>query len=135
MVLTIFYDGHCPLCSKEIRQLKAYDSNNRLSFEDINAIDFLQRYPYIDQLEANRLLHGQLSNGGMIYGLDVTCLAWKTVGRHRWLSVLRWPVIRWFSDLIYLFFARHRNRISSFLISKDKAAHDSEDCARCKVSD
>jgi predicted DCC family thiol-disulfide oxidoreductase YuxK len=129
MILTIFYDSHCPLCSAEINQLKAYDTDNQLSFEDIHAMDFVQRYPYIDKLRANRLLHGQLSNGGMIYGLDVTCMAWKTVGKHRWLSILRWPVIRWFADLAYLFFARHRNRISSLLSGNKKGI----ECQSCKV--
>jgi len=133
MVLTIFYDGLCPLCSAEINQLKTFDSKNQLVFQDIQSVDFLQRYPYIDKLEANRILHGQLSNGEMIYGLDVTCLAWKTVGRHRWLSILRWPVIRWFSDRVYIFFARHRNRISSLLMSK--RVNKVEDCRRCKISD
>lgn len=129
MILTIFYDSYCPLCSAEINQLKAYDSNHRLSFEDIHAVDFAQRYPYIDKVEANKLLHGQLSNGDMIYGLDVTCMAWKAVGKHRWLSILRWPVIRWFSDRAYLFFARHRNTISSLVTGKNKDLN----CQSCKA--
>ena len=129
MILTIFYDSSCPLCSAEINQLKAYDDDKQLSFENINAVDFIQRYPSIDKIEANKLLHGQLSNGKMIYGLDVTCLAWKTVGKHRWLAVLRWPVIRWFADLGYSFFARYRNNISAFLMGKSK----SPDCQRCKL--
>ena len=130
MILTIFYDSYCPLCSAEINQLKAFDSDNQLSFEDIHAVDFVQRYPYVDKLKANKLLHGQLNNGGMIYGLDVTCMAWKTVGKHRWLSILRWPVIRWFADLAYLFFARHRNRISSLLTGNKKDI----ECQSCKVT-
>lgn len=129
MILTIFYDSYCPLCSAEINQLKAYDSNNQLSFEDIHAVDFVQRYPYIDKVEANKLLHGQLSNGDMIYGLDVTCMAWKTVGKHRWLSILRWPVIRWLSDRAYLLFARHRNTISSLVTGKNKVLN----CQSCKA--
>lgn len=129
MILTIFYDSYCPLCSAEINQLKAYNSNNQLAFENIHAVDFEQRYPYIDKVEANKLLHGQLSNGDMIYGLDVTCMAWKTVGKHRWLSVLRWPVIRWFSDLAYLFFARHRNIITSFLTGNKRHL----ECQNCTI--
>ncbi len=129
MILTIFYDSYCPLCSAEINQLKAYDSNNQLSFEDIHAVDFVQRYPYIDKVEANKLLHGQLSNGDMIYGLDVTCMAWKTVGKHRWLSILRWPVIRWLSDRAYLLFARHRNTISCLVTGKNKDLN----CQSCKA--
>lgn len=127
MKLKIFYDGLCPLCSLEINQLKTCDSNNQLSFEDIHAPDFVQRYPYIDQARANRILHGQVSDGGLIYGLDVTCMAWKTVGKHRWLSILRWPVIRWFADLAYMFFARHRSFISG-LLSGDKKEPQCQSC-------
>ena len=130
MKLTLFYDAQCPLCNAEINQLKAYDNKQQLEFEDIHTPDFIQRFPYVDQVKAKRVLHGQLSNGEMIYGLDVTCLAWKTVGRHRWLTILRWPVIRWFSDLAYLFFARYRNNISSLFINRDKAL----DCKTCKVT-
>ena len=133
MILTIFYDSYCPLCSAEINQLKTYDSNNQLSFADINAADFIQRYPYIDKLEANKLLHGELSNGEMIYGLDVTCLAWTTVGKHRWLAILRWPGVRWISDRAYLFFARHRNTIASLVMKKSESTNDQKNCKSCKI--
>jgi len=133
MRLTIFYDSNCPLCSTEINQLKTYDSNNQLSFADINAVDFAQCYPYIDKVAANKLLHGELSNGDMIYGLDVTCMAWKTVGKHRWLVILRWPGIRWISDRAYLFFARHRNTISSLLMKKNESINDQKNCKSCKI--
>ena len=133
MILTIFYDSYCPLCSAEINQLKTYDSNNQLSFADINAVDFVQRYPYIDKVEANKLLHGELSNGEMIYGLDVTCMAWTTVGKHRWLAILRWPGIRWISDRAYLFFARHRNTISSLLMKKSESTNNQKNCKSCKI--
>ena len=129
MILTLFYDSDCPLCSAEIDQLKKYDTDKQLAFEDINAVDFVERYPYIDKIEANKILHGQLSNADMIYGLEVTCLAWRTVGKHRWLAVLRWPVIRWFSDMAYKFFARHRNTISSLLTGNKKHAA----CQCCEV--
>ena len=133
MILTIFYDSYCPLCSAEINQLKAFDSNNQLSFVDIHAADFVQHYPYIDTVKANKLLHGQLSNGDMIYGLDVTCMAWKTVGKHRWLAILRWPGIRWVSDRAYLFFARYRNTISSLLMPRKKGTIGQKNCNSCKT--
>ena len=130
MILTIFYDSHCPLCNAEITQLKAYDDDSQHLFEDINIADFVKRYPHIDTIKANKLLHGQLSNGAMIFGLDVSCLAWKTVGKHRWVAALRWPVIRWFADLAYLFFARFRNTISTLFMGRNK----SSDCQRCKLT-
>jgi len=129
MKLKIFYDGLCPLCSLEINQLRTCDSNKQLLFEDIHAPDFDRRYPFIDRTRANKILHGQLANGDIIYGLDVTCMAWKTVGKHRWLLILRWPVIRWFADLAYSFFARHRSFISGLLSDDIKKLQ----CQRCNI--
>jgi predicted DCC family thiol-disulfide oxidoreductase YuxK len=115
VTLTIFYDGRCPLCSAEIKQLSEFDAAGRLILEDINAQGFQQRYPHIDPKAADRILHGQYGSGELIYGLDVTQQAWALVGRHRWLKLLRLPLIRWFADLGYLLFARYRSQISYLL--------------------
>jgi len=114
-MLTIFYDGHCPLCTKEMAVLQQLNVDKKLILEDIHAKDFNLRFPHIDVIAADKILHGQLENGQVITGLDVTCLAWKIVGKHKWLQVLRWPLIRFFADRGYLFFARYRHAISAFV--------------------
>lgn len=119
-MLTIFYDGYCPLCAAEMNLLRDLDNQKKLIFEDIHASDFSERFPHIDPVQADKILHGQLQNGEVIKGLDVTCLAWKLVGKHKWLQILRWPVIRFFADLSYLFFARNRHAISSFISGKPR---------------
>ena len=129
MKLTIFYDSHCPLCNAEINQLRSLDVSGKLLFEDLHNPDFIKRFPYIDPVQANRILHGQLENGQMIFGLDVTCRAWAAVGKYRWLAVLRWPVIGWIADFFYLFFARYRNVISKFFI---KGSNNQPDCRECQ---
>lgn len=113
--LTIFFDGNCPLCEREITALRNRDHKNRLQFENIHAIDFTYRYPYIDISKADRMLHGQLADGAMIYGLDVTAKAWALVDAYRWIQILRWPVIRWFSDIGYRLFARLRHPLGRLL--------------------
>lgn len=120
--LTVFFDGHCPLCTKEIGLLKQLDNQKKLHFEDIHAIDFVYRYPYIDVVAADQRLHGQLANGQIITGLDVTAKAWGLVGHHKWLQILRWPVICWFADLGYLIFARFRHPIAQLF--GDKSCQD-----------
>ena len=35
--LTVFFDGQCPLCTREIALLKQLDTRQRLHFEDIHA--------------------------------------------------------------------------------------------------
>ena len=124
--MTIFYDGRCPLCSAEMKQLRRYDSGEKLCLEDINQPDFVHRFPQIDPIEADRMLHGQLANGTLIFGLDVTQQAWAIVGRHKWLKLLRLPFVRWFADLGYLFFARYRSQISRLLTGSARC--DAEAC-------
>lgn len=126
--LTIFFDGNCPLCAREINALRARDIKQRLKFENIYAADFIYRYPYIDVVKADRALHGQLADGSMIYGLDVTAKAWAMVGAHRWIQILRWPVIRWFADFGYRLFAGLRHPLGR-LMGRDKSC-DNDQCIR-----
>ncbi|EMR13405.1 putative thiol-disulfide oxidoreductase DCC [Methylophaga lonarensis MPL] len=117
--LTLFYDGRCALCMREIIQLMQLDAAGRICFEDIHADDFADRYPDIDPVEADRRLHGKLNNGTMIYGLDVTVSAWQLVNKHRWLVILRWPVIKHGADIGYRLFARYRHSISRWFKHPD----------------
>ena len=120
MQLTLFYDSHCPLCLAEMRQLKACDSAGRIRLADLHAEDFEQHYPHIDRQRAQRILHGELESGELLLGLDVTCTAWSLVGRHRWLALLRWPVLRWLADGAYWLFARYRHGISRLLTGRPR---------------
>jgi predicted DCC family thiol-disulfide oxidoreductase YuxK len=114
VTLRIYYDGLCPLCLREMQHLQRLDREQRLDLQDINAADFVERFPHIDRLQADRILHGELADGRLLYGLDVTVMAWRLVGRGRWVSFLRWPLVRPVADRVYLFFARHRHRISGW---------------------
>ncbi len=112
--LRIYYDGLCPLCLREMQHLQRLDRTQQLDLQDINAADFAERFPHIDRMQADRILHGELTDGRLLYGLDVTVLAWRLVGRGRWVNFLRWPLIRPVADRVYLLFARHRHRISGW---------------------
>jgi predicted DCC family thiol-disulfide oxidoreductase YuxK len=128
MAFTLFYDGLCPLCEKEIIALQKRDKENKIVFEDISLPDFPQRFPHMNIDELNARIHGQLSDGTMITGLDVTHKAWSLVGV-KWLyAPLRWPVIRWFADKFYNFFAKHRHKISYWLTGKERC-----DSNRCSI--
>lgn len=47
--LTIFYDGTCPLCAKEMKALKQRDSKQHIKTVDIYSDTFAD-YPQIDQI-------------------------------------------------------------------------------------
>ncbi|KKD60991.1 thiol-disulfide oxidoreductase [Grimontia sp. AD028] len=120
MTFTLFFDGSCPLCVAEMDQLRALNQAESLKFEDILAPDFKSRFPDIDPMEASKILHGKLSDGTLLLGLDVTHKAWSLVGKKRWIGLLRLPVIRWFADKAYLFFARNRYKISYLFTGRSK---------------
>lgn len=120
MAFTIFYDGLCPLCDKEMSQLKKYNTAQQLQFVDITQDDFAQRYPNLDFHALNERIHGMQEDGSMLIGLDATYEAWSLVGKGWLYAPLRWPIIRFFADKAYLMFARNRYKISYWLTGKER---------------
>lgn len=113
--LILFYDGSCPLCTKEIVLLEKYDKSKEIQFEDITSDNFSERFTHIDLTKADAIIHGQLPNGEVITGMDVTFLAWEIVNRNKWLRLFKLPLIRTVTDWSYLIFAKHRKKITKLL--------------------
>lgn len=118
-MLTIFYDGTCPLCAKEMDALRAFDADKQILFVDVHDAHFRTNYSQIDFNEAMRVLHA-IHNGNILKGLDATAAAWRTVGKKPWVQSLRWPVVRWFADITYVLFARNRYRLSWLLTGQSQ---------------
>lgn len=125
-VLTVFYDGRCPLCVREMRQLKQRDQANTIELIDLHSEQFSPYAGRIDALAANQILHGLTADNQLLLGLDVTHRAWSLVGRGWMTAPLRWPLIRWFADHCYRFFARHRARIAYMLTGE-------KECQQCSI--
>lgn len=120
MAFTIFYDGHCPLCQKEMVLLKKRNTEGKLAFVDIMQDNFSQRYPELDWQTLHDRIHGMQEDGSMLIGLDATHRAWQLLGKGWLYAPLRWPFIRFFADKGYLFFAKHRHRISYWLTGQKR---------------
>lgn len=123
--LTLFYDGHCPLCVKEMTALKKHDNYDVIQLVDIFSEAFLD-YPEVDQASASERLHAYDDKGQLLLGLDVTYHAWRLVGRGHWYAFTRWPVLRPICDWVYLKFARNRYTISGLLTGKKR-------CDSCRI--
>ena len=110
-----------------MQHLKNHDHRNVIRLIDLHSEEMQWRYPYINRQFAMQKLHGQLDSGELIYGLDVTCKAWSLVGKYRWLSILRWPLIKPVADFGYRFFARYRETIAYIITGK-------KHCNSCSVT-
>ncbi|QZO15612.1 thiol-disulfide oxidoreductase DCC family protein [Pseudoalteromonas piscicida] len=128
--MIVFYDGNCPLCVGEMNELKRFDQHNKIDLVNIHDNRFSTEFPEIEHEAAMAKLHGYDSQGKLILGLDVTAAAWGQVGKHRWIKLLRLPIIRTIADGVYLFFARHRMKISKLLAPNQCSIQNSGDCNR-----
>lgn len=79
-MLTIFYDGNCPLCVTEMDHLKKHDNNQLIELINIHNKGFAQLYPDIEFNNAMKILHGTYQ-GKLLLGLEVTHRAWTIVGK------------------------------------------------------
>ncbi|OHY94525.1 redox protein [Vibrio rotiferianus] len=125
--LTVFYDGTCPLCAKEMNALKQRDTKQQIKTVDIYS-DAFADYPQIDPDQANTILHALNEKDELLLGLDVTHRAWQLVGRGWLYAPLRWRIIKPVADWLYLKFASNRYRVSYLLTGRSRCNNGS--CSR-----
>ncbi|MEE4295828.1 MAG: DUF393 domain-containing protein [Wenzhouxiangella sp.] len=106
--VTVWFDGACPLCLKEIALMRRLDRRQRIAFVDatsdqvscpINRDDLLARF---HAKEDGRLLSGAAAFAAM----------WRAIPLLRPLGlVARVPPILWLLEKLYLGFLRVRPRL------------------------
>lgn len=93
---TLFYDGQCPICSAEIKRLKA-QVDEALVCVDIHSATSTP----LDKQQLFSQLHLLRADGKLLVGLEANVAAWQHTKWRGLASLLLWPVIRWFSELGY----------------------------------
>ena len=103
---TLYYDGQCPLCRREMSRLRAA-RGAAIALVDIHSLG--DDTP-VDRHELLRTLHLRRADGQWLRGADANVSAWDNTDKARWLALLRWPVVRHIVDLGYRFWAAWRYR-------------------------
>jgi predicted DCC family thiol-disulfide oxidoreductase YuxK len=103
---TLYFDGTCPLCSKEIALLKKL-SNDQVIFADIHELSFDN--PSTPSRESLlRRLHLKRGSGEWLIGLDANVAVWSHTSHGFLFKILRWPIIRNIADTVYANWADKR---------------------------
>ncbi|MEH6592539.1 MAG: DUF393 domain-containing protein [Halioglobus sp.] len=102
---TLYYDGRCPLCTKEMARLGRL-KDERLKLADIHQLDPGTDLP--DSATLLRDLHLKLDDGRMLIGAEANVAAWQYTRYGAWFRWMRWPVICNIVDLTYNRWARWR---------------------------
>jgi len=123
---TIFYDGLCQLCSREIAMFQHRVRDGSLAYVDISLPGFEPARHAIDPVRVNKHMHVRNEETGeMLIGVNALLAMWDCVPGFRWLAKLtRIPGIRQLSNLGYSFFAWMR----PYLPKRKRPACDSGTC-------
>ena len=110
--LTVFFDGACPICDREITLMRRLDKRRRLVFCDFSRPDYDPTSINISPTELGRIIHARWNNGTVITGVDVFRAMWEAVG----LGFLAWLTrLSFIEPLVvkaYAWFARNRLRLT-----------------------
>jgi len=97
---TVFFDGSCPLCAREIRHYRRLPGSEAIRWVDASRDTTSLAAAGLDRDTAMRRLHACEPDGGWAIGLDAFLLIWRHLPRYRWLGrvlgsrLLRPPVAR-----------------------------------------
>ena len=128
--LTIFFDGGCPLCKREVDFLKSRNQSGYLDFIDIDNSDFSLDLKYgITYKQAMERIHALKSDGSVIKDIKVFQEAYSLIGLGWIYAPTKFPIIDKFIDYIYILWAKYRLKLT-FRPSIEKLCSERD----CKLS-
>jgi len=111
-VLTLYYDGQCPLCQAEIHFLQSRDTEGKLGFIDVTEVKFDPSAHQISCEAAMAQIHGRLANGQVLVGVPVFAQAYQLVRLPGLAWVLSRPWMQPHLGTAYQLFDKHRHTLS-----------------------
>lgn len=110
---TVFYDGDCPLCSREIALYKRLDKAKKINWIDINHSQVELSAEGIDYQDAMTLMHVKDSEGNVQIGIKGIMALWKQLPYYQRLvlDLNRLPFIYRLLGKAYIFFAPLRLKL------------------------
>lgn len=101
---TLYYDGQCPLCSREMDVLAKMKSDE-LELVDIHGLSAVDIPPRNELLE---VLHLKTRDGEWVTGVEASVSAWSST-RMGWLwKLLTLPIISPIAKYTYAIWAKRR---------------------------
>lgn len=117
--LTIWYDGSCPLCSREIKLMKRLDRRGAIDFVDLAASDGAD-CP-VDRAELLSRLHA-CENGVLLSGAGAFAAMWRAIPLLRPIGLLaRIPPVLNLLERVYLAYPKVRPRLRRLVTPSEPA--------------
>lgn len=108
-MISVYYDGLCGLCSKEIAYYQRIAPQGIFNWQDVNQDPDALLQDKISLSDALRLLHAKDDKGTLHIGVDAFILIWRELKYWRLLAfVISLPIIRQIAAFAYEKFAAWR---------------------------
>lgn len=120
-MISVFFDGKCNLCSKEIDYYQRIAPKNTFNWVDITKTPGELDKFEIKLSDGLRLMHVADSNGNIFTGVDAFIIMWKQIKYWKFLGLfVSLPIVKQIANLLYQYFADWRfNRYEHCLIAQE----------------
>lgn len=110
--LKVFYDGGCPICSREIGYYQTCNGSASIDWVDVASVDEALLPPSLDREQALARFHVQTENGETVSGAAAFIRLWNNLERFRWIGWMfgSRPSI-WVLDRVYDVLLKVRPRL------------------------
>jgi len=128
--VTIYFDGACPLCSREIAHYRKKDTAGRLRYVDIASPSFDAAAHGLDAKRVQKLMHVQLPDGKFATGVDAFIAIWNVLPGYEVMGkVAKLPLVKPLLHLAYRAFAAVRPHLPKRHKPGDKTSCPDDRCA------
>ena len=108
-LVTVYYDGICKMCSKEISYYKKIAPPRCFEWVDIARNGNALKSYNVSQQDALLYIHVKDASGKLHIGVDAFRLIWSLLPNWRWLSILlKFSPIHYVAEKLYKMFAKNR---------------------------
>ncbi|MBO22421.1 MAG: hypothetical protein CMM26_08650 [Rhodospirillaceae bacterium] len=115
--VTVYYDGACPLCSREIDFYRRFRGASNIVWIDIADSGDHNIAPDLPSAAARARFHVRTSSGTLLDGGAAFAHLWSALPAFRWAGLLfRMPPLGWCLDRLYDGFLKLRPRLQRFAV-------------------
>lgn len=107
--ISVYYDGLCHLCSREINHYQKMTGAEQINFIDITTSAFDAKVERLDPVQIHKTMHVKDEAGKVHTGVDAFICIWKNLPTLQFLvPIAKFPPMRLLLDLFYFIFAKIR---------------------------
>jgi predicted DCC family thiol-disulfide oxidoreductase YuxK len=102
---TVYFDGLCKLCSKEINHYKKQDHLKLIDFVDICSDGFDAKKENLDPYKIHKIMHVRRQDGTVATRVDAFVEIWKSIPKYHFAArIAEFKAIKFLLEIFYSFF-------------------------------